>query len=1555
MKFGNPQNSVGSSPTTQTEEVSVTEKVALAKLENDLMHIKQGEALPETNIANLSNLARKRCEDIVLKAFDSQIKKETADGLILGAKMLSWIQISSTNSERAQNFTACNDRLKKLVVSVFEKYLSSEMTYMDDLKGLDQALALREYFQDEKINFALICEAKKEKLKKHALTFSNNEFIRSIFSLVPGLEDDTDLRENAKKKLSQLSEKADDYKKIGGLVQSYPKSFFTFDEKKSAAMSTLEHQILGSIRNSKDFNRDHILVTYSLSPEERDLVAEQLLDKKLNHAYLNEAKQIAEAFNFQEALKVKAQVLYKKLLSEDKHNSDTVIKLDSIVTDEFKAQDEIINLKRSWAIKNLEDLHHYLSRRGKNKMDEQFNLSEEFISQPESQQKIQEQVLVALARGNYYIAVDIYKNFLNEPSKSDEFREQLELAFLKAIKRVGFSFTKDSEEVKLLELCSDTFKQSAEFRHQAQKILSEIISTENSENIIFAIDALKCSEEEITKAKERSLLKIFAYISENGKISIKRPEDRTFEKLKALLQKTEFSDSVLNSVRSQLNDSALQNKSLDELQSLRWYARGFNMSDSEIISQEIVKEVVCKNIEDKIQNGEINNAISIGREFKLTPEDIKKINQETLIGGITWWLQKELDSLESSYNSWKHANGDIDTFIEFFNIPQESLFLNQQIKKIGGNILLAGQLNYNLENSGIGKTLKKTLLITEEDMVASVDRVLRFILEKEHLADVDGYLKKITAILPSIQPGFADQVISDFYLENMASYDIPKTNSSGYGRRDYNRNHSRNDISDKLVGSMNLLKTFEAKKIICTQTFVYLVSNGNFDLPFQILSERNGFQFVDQEIRQECLLPEYIRLLTEYGEREADSFANNFEINVTNVNDDRVTEAYQNLFKNAILKMNIRDIIDYSLKVNFSKEFINSPEIKSKLEAIFIENLSHKGLEVAVKLVEGGLLDRDFIKSERVQKAAKLHIPQLLLKQDFEGIVALSSQLALGTTPQEIVALDPERIKFFEKISIEFPKLYAKCMTSLDALFSIWKHVHLLDSGILEKFPFLAEALQENERFGVKLLLKFQSLDKLSQANIQTLYKNKSEIVSERSDGDVDSYEFRASMQSRLMGYRRNTEIVETLLKSGITVEQWLNYNEETFFTLGRDESLKFSETIVTPIERIQETINGYTETVKEVLEQYKKELMAFKVPLKDANALNGELKKLTQQKQIALQNGDTRKAEGIAKGISGIESQILNIKDIPLWDKVFSSIALLDLVKKDIFNAYDDLCKAEINLEEKENDTNIPTNQKGKDLIKIKNKIDLAKKEMQKKVQLLGTRLAEFDNDLYNMTSPAIGDDRAESLIQEKNELVQEHVDHYQSDSKTLENLFYEKEDNTLAGQHMKIGVWSRNPDRDLYLGNYTDCCIRIDSSHMGAECTIADYLTDLGVQIVSITDEKKNIPVAVAWCWIGHDDNDQISFVVDNIEANTDYSSNYKAQLETKLKEYLQNYAKQVNAKLVQGTKNNDLTIAGMDSAYFKLGGYNRPSGYFLEGEDDRDGFHVDEHEHDHWDDDN
>ncbi|MBU2037209.1 GNAT family N-acetyltransferase, partial [Patescibacteria group bacterium] len=228
-----------------------------------------------------------------------------------------------------------------------------------------------------------------------------------------------------------------------------------------------------------------------------------------------------------------------------------------------------------------------------------------------------------------------------------------------------------------------------------------------------------------------------------------------------------------------------------------------------------------------------------------------------------------------------------------------------------------------------------------------------------------------------------------------------------------------------------------------------------------------------------------------------------------------------------------------------------------------------------------------------------------------------------------------------------------------------------------------------------------------------------------------------------------------------------------------------------------------------------------------------------------------------------------------------------------------------------------------------------------------LESRIEEFKTNLPNLISPCLGQERSEALIQEIDQKVAMQFNHFDSDRTDLANLFSErgdKETEQLESRPMSIFVWARNPDIDLYQGNYSPCCICIDSAHMGAESTIADYNTDLGIQIVNIWDETKNEPVTAAWCWLGQNNKGEKALVIDNIESNTLYSSNFSEQLSNELLEYIKDYARKIGAdKVVLGKANNDLPtgselakLSEDNGQYEKIGGSNRIDGYFLEAQE-------------------
>lgn len=628
-----------------------------------------------------------------------------------------------------------------------------------------------------------------------------------------------------------------------------------------------------------------------------------------------------------------------------------------------------------------------------------------------------------------------------------------------------------------------------------------------------------------------------------------------------------------------------------------------------------------------------------------------------------------------------------------------------------------------------------------------------------------------------------------------------------------------------------------------------------------------------------------------------------------------------------------------ALKNKFALD-VDSSSIESAFQKNFTDTIEDKDVGALVRQKNKGGLAKEFFLQQEINDGLVDLFYERVSDGNLDDARELATHFPLQGVKMETLANLPKVKTFFGTLKERFPKLAQKYLASIDTFLSAYSQIHGNELATLDNNSFLETALLNNERYGVKLLAKFSELDKLSKANINTLYDEKAAILAEEPNIPTDSNEFRIAMQNRLMPYRRNQEILSSLEKAGVNTTAWANYQQEAYFTLGEDDSYRFSDAVVTPIKRIRETVSRYGEIVRRVLGEYKQELAEIQVPTQKTETLQGKLLELEKQLSMSQQPNQQEKVSGLQKGIESLTKQIQLQKTTTLWNKVSDNLASVDRVKEGVFAAYDKLCVEEDNATKKEADTNLSGSTRQKILTEIKMNIGAAKKDLKDKLALLEKRMDEFQKSIFSMLAPSLGTERTEAMIQEIESEIAEGLDHYQSDKTTLANLFSEKEKEGVVGRPMRIGLWSRDPDRDLYLGNYTDCCIRIDSDHMGSESTIADYMTDMGMQIVDVYDQKSEIPVVSAWCWIGHDDEDTKAFIIDNIEANTDYSSEHRKQLESELMKYIVGYATRVGLdNIYQGRQNNDLTLPlrSTSSRYFKLGGYNRPSGYFLEAEDD------------------
>jgi hypothetical protein len=497
----------------------------------------------------------------------------------------------------------------------------------------------------------------------------------------------------------------------------------------------------------------------------------------------------------------------------------------------------------------------------------------------------------------------------------------------------------------------------------------------------------------------------------------------------------------------------------------------------------------------------------------------------------------------------------------------------------------------------------------------------------------------------------------------------------------------------------------------------------------------------------------------------------------------------------------------------------------------------------------------------------------------------------------------------------------------------------------LTQNPFLIDALETNPHYGIKMLLKFPEFDKTAQKNIQILYKNKAEIFKDNPNIDPDSYEFRVLMQEKLLDYKNNRNIISQIFKGPVQENQdlekgtkdlaWLNHDEVIDFALG-EEDVAFSERVHIPMKRIEEILNKYQSIVSGVLAEYQKELKSFSIPNPARIEIEQYIAGMEEQLEDAKNGNDEKRAKGLEKGLEANRAKLEKLKPINLWSKINTDIHRLELMARGVADS-NQLC-----AKDEENIQHFIETKDRKALIEMKIKFDKDKRLFREKFMDVENVVDSFGDNLRNLISEPLGNERTESLLQEISSEMSEDFMHYNSDKETLRSIFEDKKDkNPLDGTDMSISIASRNPDSDLYLGNYCPCCICIESEYHGEESPIADYVTDLGMQNVVVYNDRKKIPVVACWCFIGEDKEGKRALVIDNIEANTEYSSNYPEQISRIIRGYIEDYAKACGLdRIVQGPDNNDLEVFELGKIERKLGGiYNRIDGYYLEAETDDD----------------
>ena len=156
---------------------------------------------------------------------------------------------------------------------------------------------------------------------------------------------------------------------------------------------------------------------------------------------------------------------------------------------------------------------------------------------------------------------------------------------------------------------------------------------------------------------------------------------------------------------------------------------------------------------------------------------------------------------------------------------------------------------------------------------------------------------------------------------------------------------------------------------------------------------------------------------------------------------------------------------------------------------------------------------------------------------------------------------------------------------------------------------------------------------------------------------------------------------------------------------------------------------------------------------------------------------------------------------------------------------------------------------------------------------------------------------------------MLKDHFESIQKELSTLQNI--EKE----QAFDLKIKLWDRIPQKDLFQGNYSTCCIALDRVNGKA---MPDYLLSTSINMIEIVDNRNGNTIGNALCFLAVDENGKTCFIIDNIEINNNYrlSEEASGKLLYAIKAYASKFCKTFSKEelpIYMGNFYNDVKAKG------------------------------------------
>ena len=131
------------------------------------------------------------------------------------------------------------------------------------------------------------------------------------------------------------------------------------------------------------------------------------------------------------------------------------------------------------------------------------------------------------------------------------------------------------------------------------------------------------------------------------------------------------------------------------------------------------------------------------------------------------------------------------------------------------------------------------------------------------------------------------------------------------------------------------------------------------------------------------------------------------------------------------------------------------------------------------------------------------------------------------------------------------------------------------------------------------------------------------------------------------------------------------------------------------------------------------------------------------------------------------------------------------------------------------------------------------------------------------------------------------------------LDDISHVSDEAITKKMDLTIKMWDRAPQKDIFQGNYSTCCIAMGGSNGRA---MPHYIVNTAYNMIEINDNNTGKTIGNALCYFIKDNDGNPAFIIDNIEINTRTkpSDEVGKQLRSALVEYASNVSKEVTGRV-------------------------------------------------------